>query len=185
MLSRFCRLLTACLIAAGTPACLNTSQQQIEQPYFDIQGYFASQINRLDSLQPTILKTAHLNGEKDIDTLKEVRWQNELKSFKELNLNKAAWLDSYSIDTLTDSVKVIHYQSQRDDLPVRYVKIAFNQDKTVRWLKAKRINDNFIYRSVHIYNYHPGHYYSVNASQDILLLDSNSYQIQARFLHDF
>lgn len=82
--------------------------------FYDINGLVDEQVKMLDSISPTILKKAVINGNKEdskITPQDTTAWLKELAIFKSADINKSILLDSY---TKTESAEknTISYKSK-------------------------------------------------------------------------
>lgn len=84
------------LIAWSCEPAIEKEQKSIDT-YYDIEGLVDEQLQLLDSIGPSLLKTATINGlpEKTTFTPTDSIWRKELEIFRSADINKPRLLDSY------------------------------------------------------------------------------------------
>jgi hypothetical protein len=84
------------LIAWSCEPAFEKKQQSIDT-YYDIDGLVDEQLLLLDSIGPSLLKTATINGfPEKIDFIPtDSTWSKELEIFRSADINKPRLLDSY------------------------------------------------------------------------------------------
>jgi hypothetical protein len=84
------------LIAWSCEPAIEKEQKSIDT-YYDIEGLVEEQLLLLDSIGPSLLKTATINGlpEKTTFTPTDSIWRKELEIFRSADINKPRLLDSY------------------------------------------------------------------------------------------
>ena len=135
----FLLLMAGCFFSCADNA--ETAEKPALPPvYFDVNSFLSEQMKHLNQTKPTVQKTV-TNGElgPQTETLENVNWEQELAFFLEADINKPAWRQTYSGDTLTDKTtgaKTYVYQNTtEEDAVVKLVKVdvtAGNQVKTIR-----------------------------------------------------
>jgi hypothetical protein len=94
----FCRGLVLVLCMVGwscTPPVAN--QQKTINKYFDLDGLIDDQLKLIDSLSPSLSKTAEINGVSETTEFEAADsvWAKELLIFRLADLNKPTLVDSY------------------------------------------------------------------------------------------
>ncbi len=84
--------------------------------YFDINGLIEQQVNMLDSVSPSLLKTATIDGVDEhnlLTSLNHATWTKELAIFKSADINNPRMADSYQfVETNKSGIKTIIYKSK-------------------------------------------------------------------------
>ncbi|WP_116105870.1 hypothetical protein [Lewinella sp. IMCC34191] len=68
------------------------------EPFFDLAGYIDRQVDSLQGMNGTVTKTITLNGTTETKELSDLQFGNDLRVFREADINKPAWLDKYETD---------------------------------------------------------------------------------------
>ncbi len=99
------------------------------QKYFDLKNYFTEQAGLLNAQKTGMEKTLTEGDRKQSKVFETVDWKAELQSFMETDMNKPAWKNSFTCDSvLKDSVCVVTYTSAEDFVPVKKVVITEEND---------------------------------------------------------
>lgn len=157
----------------STPAGENTSAA-----FFSLEKYFAGEIRKLNADQPEIVKTVRKNGEEEQRTITEIDWAAELKTFSGADINKPAWLNSYSVDS---SAGRLVYTALEDQLRVRSLEVRFSPENKVQAIIIQRKTGNYLYTSSERLEYYPDSLYSVKRHQDVRVLGAGEFQISGKF----
>lgn len=161
-----CLLLAACKPDAGT---VDTGMK-----YFDINGYFTNDIARLNRIDNSVVKTVTHNGKSETKTVHISNWSSELGLFKDADINKPAWRDSYSI--VKDSTFLL-YKAKDADLKVREILIKRNKEK-INWILIYTRVQNFLYKTTAKLSYYPDSLYVIEMDQRVKLIGLNTYKIK-------
>jgi len=155
-------------------SCAQQESKQTSTPkYFDINGYFLNEADRLHQLNPTIIKSVIAIGKAESHSIKITDWKTELAGFSNADINKASWQGEF-----TKVVKGgnISYATTNPKIPIKKVEITKtgNQVKCVKIIKA---NKNILYASSDTLLYYPDSLYIIRSEQKIKLLSSKKYQV--------
>lgn len=137
----FCFLLA--LTSCQSPAESNTEPNA----YYDVKGFFQTQIQLLSQQQPTIEKTMVVGQDKEKRTTKEVNWKKELELFLQADINKPAFRLSYAIQH-PDSLTYEYIIQTKEDLPVRFLRVVLDENSgQPALIEAKISSKNKLYES--------------------------------------
>jgi len=163
-------------------SCGETTQIKKEIYYFDLDGYFQNEINRLNKLNPTILKTISSQGNTEKKELNNINWTTELLIFKEADINKAAWKDAYSADTThSNEIATLTYRAKEKSLATKEIRIALNPNGSVKKVVVtKQPNKRIFTASAHLV-YIPDSGYTIQNDQKLITFDSDSFIVSATF----
>jgi 2-hydroxy-3-keto-5-methylthiopentenyl-1-phosphate phosphatase len=141
--------------------------------YFDIKGYFAKEIFRLQKLKPIVNKTVSINGLTENKASRIADWQKELAIFVNADINKTSWKGSFKIGK-ENGADV--YISDSKKIPIK--KILVDQS-ALRVNKVEIIidNKNILYQSQDTLTYYPDSLYTIKKQQKIRLLNEKKYLI--------
>lgn len=154
----------------------STAADHLVPRYFSLENYFSAEIERLSALNNPVRKTVVINGESESQTLHIPNWNHELDLFLEADINKAAWRDSYAIDS-TENALV--YEALEPDLKTRKIKIKKGPKGEVTQIEIENEVSNWIYRSKEWLNYVPDSVYEIRKQQDIRIVGTNEYHVKA------
>ena len=90
-------LLACCVVLVLLPGCKRGPQSLAAPKYFDVEGYFTAESARLAAINPMVTKTATHNGVTETQKLKIANWAEEFALFKDADINKPAWTNSYKV----------------------------------------------------------------------------------------
>ncbi len=84
--------------------------------YFDINGLIDRQVNMFDSINPSLLKKAIIDGKSEISEFipNDSAWSREFMIFRSADINKPTLINRYTIieNTSDDGSKIMHYVSK-------------------------------------------------------------------------
>ncbi|SDL67799.1 hypothetical protein SAMN05421823_107227 [Catalinimonas alkaloidigena] len=117
--------------------------------FFDVKGFVDTQVALLQQKQPALTKRVFIDGERQEKQLQKVDWSRELAQFRDADLNKPAWRDSYTIDTVaTDAGRTVVYTALDQDLPVDKLQVTMEPNTgEVLGLRADLRSHNLLYDS--------------------------------------
>ena len=161
--------------------CNYSSNQPPPWRYFNLKTYFSGQQRMLSARNAAINKSITKDNVKESREISHPDWTKELKPFADCDLNKPAWLKSYSIDSiLSDHSIHLSYTSMESKFPVQKMQIDINND-TVSRIQITINKQNTYYSSQQQLDYIPFHSYHINGTQKVILADPTSFIIDAKF----
>ena len=120
----------------------------VNNQYFDVPGFIREQVTLLNALQPTAVKKVQENGEQtEIKTLTDLNWHKELETFAELDLNKPAFRNAYTITRQTDgagSVTETYQKNPGTEGNIQSLEIIKNTNQQVKAIRAVRKSSNML-----------------------------------------
>ena len=163
------------LIACWSECKPDVKESGASLKYFDINGYFAKDIARLNKLNKPVLKTVTHNAVSESKTVHISDWELELSLFKEADINRPAWKDSY---TMLDEDGLIVYRAKYPELKMRQMLIKQDKGK-VKWILIyNKTPKNILYQTAEKLSYFPDSLYIIDKMQKVRLLGSNFYEIK-------
>jgi len=166
-------LLLLCLITL-LPSCKPDNIQDGKATYFDLKGYFNTDIKRLSKLNHPILKSVTHN---DVTETKRViinNWELELNLFIQSDINKPAWQNSYTVENTGNA---IFYRAKTPDLKTRFIAINKNGNK-IKWILIYNYTKNMLYQTSETLSYFPDSVYIIKKYQKVRVLKANRYLIK-------
>lgn len=141
------RALVALIVLNSCGAPQHDNSEPV-RAYFDVKGFVEKQIEILETSKPLVVKTLKMGEEENQVSIKDVDWKKELELFVQADINKPAYKQSYSIKRAEDSLSVEYVLKAGEELPVRYLKIEFNESNDVPVkISATLKSENKLYQS--------------------------------------
>jgi hypothetical protein len=168
-------IVVICFIYSCKPAVDKTQSSSLT--YFDIRGYFASEISRLSSLRTPIKKTVGVNGDLETKSLVIKDWKSELSAFSDAEINRASWKGLFRAIKTDTSERFI---SNNEKVPVKDVMVKLRNGLPYS-IKILIKNKNMLYTSVDTLTYISNKLYRINKSQDIRFLNNKAYLVEGKF----
>lgn len=160
-------------------SCSNPEEMKTKTAFFDIEGFFETEVKRLTNKKSTVNKSVRQNEQSEIKKNLSVDWNNELALFIASDINKPAWKDSYTIRG--DSV---HFSYVAIDKNLRTISVEIKKDLQGRpvFFKIKNMTRSKLYESSEELTYIPDSIYTINKNQSVRFLGKNTYQISGILL---
>ncbi|MFT5998985.1 MAG: hypothetical protein ACI81P_001441 [Neolewinella sp.] len=164
-MQRLLSLLALCLsLAACAPeAPVGTIDTA---PFFDLSGYISQEVERLETAKTKVEKTITLNGVVETKQLDDINFSNDLRLFREADINKPAWIEKYTTEeqTLSGSHSITTYMAQDSNLIVRRLMVEKDVGVTIR-IEIDRKTGTVLSDGQHQLVYQPGKGYWVKTQQ--------------------
>jgi len=148
------------------------------QPYFSLEEFFNSEIERLQLDSGEILKTVEINGSVESKPVRIENWKSEFASFIDADINKSAWVNSYSVEN-TDST--VSYISTEPSLKTKHIHIEFGKNGSPVSITIENQVENWIYTAREKLTYCPDSYYEIVKEQNIRIVGHNQYRIRGEW----
>lgn len=116
------------ILALLLPAC-SPSAEEGDKRFFDLEGFARSEQLRLASAGP-VRKTVLLGGREEVRVLERPDWKAEMDLLAGADINRPAWRDSYSADTLRDArgqATLLAYEALDPQLRVRKLEVFLKE----------------------------------------------------------
>lgn len=151
-------------------------------PFFDLGTYMDGEIGRLTEQRRPVTKTITLNGETETKTLDAINFANDLKLFRDANINKPDWSDKYvtAEKTLSAGHRVTTYVASDSSLIVRRLLVEEDQGVPVR-IEVDRRTGNVLSQGRSRMVYEPARGYRVETEQEKRFGDDLTTTIDVRF----
>nr|WKN38312.1 hypothetical protein K4G66_06300 [Tunicatimonas sp. TK19036] len=170
------------------------SEDLTQEPYFDLPSLVQQQLDRLDSLQPSVEVVAKINNQEEKEKVKKdsTGWAETLKLFSDADINRPVLQGSYIVSDSTDqqhhwSVRT-YRAKQPQEVEVPYLTVYYQDSLTnVRRIETKFHEENLLYstsRQLEM-QFEPTNSgprlvgYRSEGRQKMILRDSVHYQLQA------
>ena len=156
------------------PACKPAIKQNAHPQYFDVKGFFDKEAKRLSSVKKPVLKTVYHNGTTESKKLNIDNWDTEFGLFSGSDINRPAWVDSYSV---INEGNILIYKAKTPELTTREILIKQVNGK-VEYMLIYNHTKNLLYTNDEELTYFPDSLYQINKIQSVRLLGTNKYQIK-------
>jgi hypothetical protein len=147
---------------------------------FSLDSFFNAEANRLQQVNPSILKSVKKDGEQEERELKIGNWKNELSAFQSADISKnfdPALYEVKAIDCVTE------FTAKKKDLQIQKLRIEFDRDEKVKHIYIDKKITNSLYDSQEKLDYYSDSLYRIVKLQDVQGLDANQYEIIGKFIH--
>jgi hypothetical protein len=157
-------LLLALLLASCHPGSAIVERP----PFFSLQDFIAQEVQRLDSLQPTVRKSITFNGERETHTIDTLAFANELSVFQRADINRPAWLDKYRVDSLREDGRLqrITYTALDEDLKTQELKVEWHGPDHIDRIEVITQSATVLSKGRQILVYEPGKGYRIETHQE-------------------
>lgn len=132
--------------------CTGTEKEKVTK-YFDLEGFIESQVQRLESDNPELIKTMKFKDDSESVTVygaDSINWTKELKLFLEHDINKPVLIDAYETkqDSSSTGEKVESYHLiDNNQNGILGMEIVFNsQDHVTSWRSSFQ-EENILYNN--------------------------------------
>lgn len=159
--------------------------------YFDLQSFLDRQVEYLQNAQPVVRKTVYDQQEVvETETVRNINWERELELFREIDLNRPALRDYFTLTRHTDPA-TDHITERYEKKPGAYTNVDFLEvelDATgqLRQLRAATQQDNPLFFTQHHLqlttspaNQNRIKSYAVAGVQKLIFTDSVHYFVEA------
>ncbi|GAA4173082.1 hypothetical protein [Sphingobacterium ginsenosidimutans] len=164
-------------------SCSSPSGQQKAKKttdIFSVDSFFSAEAQRLQQLNPSVLKSVNKDGEKEQRELKIENWKNELSAFQSADISKnfdPALYDVKAVDCVTE------FTAKKKELQIQKLRIEFDRkNEKVKHIQIDKKIANSLYDSEEKLDYYIDSLYSIVKLQDVQGLDANQYEIIGRFV---
>lgn len=153
--------------------------------YFNIQDGLQSLLQDFSAAHMQLRKTVYLNGDSSSNVLDSIP-EKDLSLFAGLDLNKPAWQNKFSVDTIQNNTAcIISYHALSRDVTLRSVTLTFNgRCDTLQKLDASEDMNNTLFSLHKTYSFDRRHGYSVHGVIHVHLSHMSDYGTEAVFIHD-
>ncbi len=151
--------------------------------FFDVEGYFAGEVDRLQSEQPNIQKQVSLNGEEESVQPDTLNFEKELSVFLNSDINKVSWIESYTADTTRHddgSIATTTYEAQEEKLRTRLVEVSYEAEAPQR-IRIINRTENAVLDARQELIYEPAIGFEIQQEQQIRFMKPNQISVAVRF----
>lgn len=113
--------------------------------YYDLAGLINQQISQLTKKQPITVKNLLIGEKTETLQTNDIDWKKELELFLQADLNKQSYQLSYEKDSTQNTV--VYQLKKGEKLPVKTLKIEFDEEKSPKHIEALMQVENYLYKS--------------------------------------
>lgn len=164
-------------------SCAEKKTEKLDY-YFDTKSFFQQEAIRLKQLNPIINKQVLLNEKTESTKGFIADWQNELLTFYEVDINKAAFVGKYLVDTIFVNNKISTVSCKAKDavLKTRFISIHFDTlQQQPQKIELELATKNTLYSSTQVLVYEKNKFYSVKGTQKIKFLSPDKFEVKGVF----
>ncbi len=166
-------------------SCSKEHEEKKSEPgkFFDLVAYFSQEADALNATKPEIKKTIIKDGETETKTFSDsIDWKKELKIFSENGINKPAWKDSFSADTIKEgSINTVIYKTSDEKISVKEIVIITDSLWQPTEISIKRNAKNFLYTSQQRLRYTPKKLYRLDSEMNVRWTFDTKFSVQGVF----
>lgn len=164
-------------------SCSSTSGQKERKKttdIFSVDSFFSAEAQRLQQLNPSVLKSVNKDGEKEQREIKIANWKNELSAFQSADISKNFDPTLYDLKTVDC---VTEFTAKKKELQIQKLRIEFDRNnEKVKHIHIDKKIANSLYDSNEKLDYYSDSLYSIIKLQDVQGLDANQYEIIGKFV---
>ncbi|WP_312195242.1 hypothetical protein [Sphingobacterium multivorum] len=163
--------------SCGSPSA--TKGPQKSSDIFSVDSFFTAEVNRLQQLNPSVLKSVNKDGEKEQKELKISNWKNELSAFQSADISKNFDPSLYEVKAVDC---VTEFTAKKKELQIQKLRIEFDKNEKVKHIAIDKTITNTLYDSQEKLDYYTDSLYRIVKFQDVQGLDANQYEIEGKFI---
>ncbi|MDR6735429.1 MULTISPECIES: hypothetical protein [unclassified Sphingobacterium] len=163
--------------SCGSPSATKSPQKSSD--IFSVDSFFNAEVNRLQQLNPAVLKSVSKDGEKEQRELKIGSWKNELSAFQAADISKNFDPSLYEVSAVDC---VTEFTAKKKDLQIQKLRIEFDKNEKVKHIHIDKKITNSLYDSQEKLDYFSDSLYRIVKLQDVQGLDANQYEIVGKFI---
>lgn len=179
--------LRLCVLLFLFTSCTKQLQEKKSEPgkFFDVVAYFYNEAETLNATKPEVNKTIIKDGATENKTFSDsIDWKKELKIFSENSINKPAWKDSFSADTLKEgSSNTITYKTADEKISVKEIVIVTDSLWQPTTISIKRDAKNFLYTSKQTLHYAPKKLYRLDSEMNVRWTFDTKFSVEGVFVN--
>ena len=123
----------------------NQEKELSSKKYFDLKGFSDAIITNLSSQKPEVTKVWQLGNQKETKTTNDINWERELGIFKDADLNKSAFVNSYNVIKSRNSEK--YELKTGETLPVKKMNIESLPEIEAKLITVETSTSNYLFKT--------------------------------------
>ena len=151
--------------------------------FFDLVAYFHNEATALNAAKPEITKTIIKDGETETKVFSDsIDWKKELKIFSENAINKPAWKDSFTADSMVEEGKnKVTYKTTDEKISVKEIIVFSDSVWQPIEICIKRNAKNFLYTSQQTLCYIPKKLYRLDSEMHVRWTFDTKFSVEGKF----
>ncbi|THH40623.1 hypothetical protein [Neolewinella litorea] len=163
-LPRMFRILLLSLFLTGCYAD-DLREEMNEEPFFDLAAYIDAQVDSLEQAGTAVTKTIFLNGTTETKKITDLNFGNDLKVFRESDINKPAYLDKYKVQREESADRIVRtYTATDSTMQTRRLTVVSRDDRPI-YLEIIRKTGTVLSEGDHRLVYDPTRGYRMRTEQ--------------------
>ncbi|NNF02305.1 MAG: hypothetical protein HKN22_06440 [Bacteroidia bacterium] len=164
-------------------SCSNTELQKTNALYFDSPSFFKSEIDRLENLDPKVLKRIESKAGIEEQKIRIEDYEKELSVFSKIDLNISAYYNMFSVDSVyREDTLIVEYKAKEKSLGLREYRLVV-VDGNPQMISASSKTANALSDSGLKLIYQPSKGYKISKSGNSKVSDSFDFKISVEFLN--
>ncbi len=157
--------------------------QSVVPAYFDVKSWMKAEAQRLEQIEPRVLKKVTMNGVSEAKELNSLDYHAELTAFLEADLNRPAWRGRFEVDTVINGARglTVTYQASANDIPIKRLSVVM-YDGQVSRLAVERRSQSVFTNAMQQLSYQPDSGYSIRTRQQVWLGKDEDILIEVSFI---
>ncbi len=119
--------------------------QVTNKKYFDLKGFSESIIKELEIKKPEVTKVWQIGNLKETKSTFDVDWKKELSLFVDADLNKRAFINSY---TINETSKGVYYKLKpTESLLVKSMAVENLEEMDSKLIRIETSTSNYLFKT--------------------------------------
>lgn len=170
------------ILLSTVASCTQPSSKKAttSDKFFDVSGFFQSEVERLNQLQPAVEKSFLVNQITETTHPDTLNYLLELSPFIESDINKKAWEDKYSI---TSSPLKLSYKALDEQLEIKEITIQKDSTNQPTHIQIIKISESPLSYNQTILKYYLNQEIEIISTQKNILSGEKEISTKIRFLN--
>ncbi len=149
---------------------------------FNLMEFMNEEIDYLESNNIQLTKIISINGKEEKRTFEDVNWKEELTVVGNMNIDKIAWVDAFTIDTIVidEAQMQVIYKSDDLQIPITSMILHIEHD-VVKTIEIDKERKSFFFNSDHHIKYESRKGYSLRGYQKALFISKHEMKLSAYY----
>lgn len=161
----------------------NQKSEAIKGKYFDIIGFFNTEIQQLNQTKPGLEKIISREENPQSEQSDTANWAAELEPFFQLDINKPTLADKYEITVDSNKgLQIKTYYAKDTNTEVQRISITTLNTK-IQLVEAETRKRSWIVDRDVKYSYMPGKGYGIIVKENYIWSSPNNYEIFAQIIN--
>ena len=172
--------LLACITSMGCTPDFSKALPE-KNKFFDLKSYFQQEKLRLKNVNGFTKKTT-IDKSDEVHHFDTLNLVEELQIFENSDINRIAWFDKYSTDSIFVDTKIrsIHYKALDPKLKTQEIKIDFGEDGPSK-IHINNLSVSTILESTQKLFYQPLIGYTIESWQKMILSEEKEVIVDVQF----